>query len=52
MVLPEPEARSGAAELGAQLALDAVSERREGAFKRLVVLARIAEEPDEFRKFS
>src|SRR5271166_3670983 len=50
LVLPQAEVSPGAPELRAELTLDGVPQRRERASERLVVLARVAEEADEFGK--
>ena len=48
---PLAAALPGAAELGAQLALNSVSQRRQRSFEILVIVAGVAEEADKFRKF-
>src|SRR5262249_17544828 len=50
LILPQTEARLGAAKLRAQLALDAVPQRGQHSLEGPVILARIAEEPDKLRK--
>src|SRR5262245_50509411 len=51
LILPQAEGPFGAPELGAQLPVDTVSQPGQRSFERVVVLARITEEPDELRKF-
>ncbi|MGA2940896.1 MAG: hypothetical protein ABSE50_02590 [Xanthobacteraceae bacterium] len=50
LVLPDPEIRSRAANLGAKLALNGVSQRRKPTRQTFIVFAGIAEESDDFRQ--
>ena len=50
LVLPQAEISAAAPKLRAEVALDSVAQGRERSSERLVVLARVTEEADEFGK--